>query len=262
MGALLLGLFQRSRFILFQEKHPVATETSLTDGFFYDKSEPYEFHGGFCEELRSMTEVKTGEEMGKQKAKSLRARTAICDATIDCLYERGYGETSLVRVASLAGFSKGALQYHFPSKEDLMAATADVLLSRPFERKSGRDRRPRSVEAAIISTWNRMTNTPAYRALLEILIAARTDDKLQIRISDNLHRWNKAMDEQSLATFQSVGGTDKDVVALLTMTRSLMRGLVIQDRYSENPGENDAHVKRWAKLIAPQLKFREGWPGL
>ena len=72
------------------------------------------------------------EEMGKQQAKSLRARAAITKATIDCLYQRGYGETTLSRVAAYALFSKGALQHHFPTKEDLMAATADELLSRPL----------------------------------------------------------------------------------------------------------------------------------
>lgn len=201
--------------------------------------------------------MNTAEEPGKQQAKSLRAKTAIENATIKCLYENGYGETTLARVASMAEFSKGALQHHFPTKEDLMTATADALLSRPFTRSSKPYSKPKTVEEALALSWKKMINTPAYRALLEILVAARTDKKLQVRISDNLHNWNKAMDEQSLENYQSVNGTDEDVVALLTMTRSLMRGLVIQDSYSEDPTENDRHVERWVKLIAPQLNFRQ-----
>ncbi len=197
------------------------------------------------------------EEVGRQQAKSLKARAAICDATISCLFQKGYGETTLARVAKLAGFSKGALQHHFPSKEDLMSATADTLLSRPFARAPNPDLRPETVADALVLSWKKMTNTPAYRALLEILIAARTDQKLQDRISDNLHKWNDAMDEQSIQTYRSVDGSDEDVKALLTMTRSLMRGLVIQDRYTEDPSESDAHIERWARLIAPQLAFRE-----
>lgn len=199
----------------------------------------------------------TTEEVGKQQAKSLRARAAITKATIDCLYLRGYGETTLSRVAAKALFSKGALQHHFPTKEDLMAATADELLSRPFTRTVKPESRPATVEQALTLSWQRMINTPGYRALLEILIAARTDEKLQQRISDNLHRWNKAMDEQAMATYRAVNGTDEDVVALLTMTRSLMRGLVIQDRYSDNSSEINQHVERWVRLIAPQLALRE-----
>jgi len=200
--------------------------------------------------------MNTPEELGKQQAKSQRARAAIENATIDCLYENGYGETTLARVAAMAEFSKGALQHHFPTKEDLMSAAADTLLSRPFARSSKSDTRAKTVEEALAKSWKKMTNTPAYRALLEILIAARTDKKLQERISDNLHRWNKAMDQQAIENYQSVAGDDEDVVALLTMTRSLMRGLVIQDSYSEDPSENDRHVARWVKLIAPQLRLR------
>jgi len=200
--------------------------------------------------------MNTPEELGKQQAKSLRARAAIENATIDCLYENGYGETTLARVAAMAEFSKGALQHHFPTKEDLMTATADALLSRPFARSSKPDTRSKTVEQALKRSWDKMTNTPAYRALLEILIAARTDKKLQDRISGNLHSWNKAMDEQAVENYQSIDGDDDDVVALLTMTRSLMRGLVIQDSYSEDPSENDRHVQRWVKLIAPQLRLR------
>lgn len=200
--------------------------------------------------------MSTVEEIGKQQAKSLRARAAITDATIECLFQRGYGETTLARVAAMAEFSKGALQHHFPSKEDLMAATADELLSRPFTRTVKSESRPSDVETALKLSWRRMTNTPAYRALLEILIAARTDEKLQERISDNLHRWNKAMDEQAVETYRAVNGSDDDVVALLSMTRSLMRGLVIQDRYTDDPSEIEQHLDRWVQIIAPQLQLR------
>ena len=44
-------------------------------------------------------------------------------------------------------------------------------------------------------------NTAAYRALLEILVATRTDQKLQQRLSDKLIVWNKAMDQQALEIF-------------------------------------------------------------
>jgi AcrR family transcriptional regulator len=195
-------------------------------------------------------------EIGKQQAKSQRARKTICDATIDCLVKHGYGETSLNRVAAIASFSKGALQHHFPSKEDLMTATADRLLERsftPLEKKQ----RPESVEQALLLTWKRMINTGGYRALLEILTAARTDQKLQDRISDNLHRWNRAMDEQSISAYQSKTRDDEDVKVLMTMTRSLMRGLVIQDRYAEDPASNIKMVERWIELVAPLLELRK-----
>jgi len=108
-----------------------------------------------------------------------------------------------------------------------------------------------------LQNWNKFTNTGAYRALLEILIATRTDLKLQRRISDKLHVWNEALDQHALNMFRSRTGDDKDVVAILTMSRSLMRGLVIQDSYSTNPEETLQLIHRWIKFISPELELRE-----
>lgn len=197
------------------------------------------------------------EGLGKQQAKSRRVRKEICEATISCLIKLGYAETSLQRVAKAAGFSKGALQHHFPSKEDLMAATADRLLERPFTQPRNAEDLPDSVEAAILMNWKKLANTQAYLALLEILIATRTDLKLQDRIKDKLAAWNDALDQQALRTFRSATGTDEDVVAVLTMTRSLMRGLVIQDRYSADPGKTLNLIHRWIAFITPELELRK-----
>lgn len=200
------------------------------------------------------------EGLGKQQAKSMRVRKEICEATINCLVQFGYGETSLQRVANVAGFSKGALQHHFPSKEDLMVATSDLLLERPFMQPRKSEDLPESVEAALLQNWKRLTNTEAYLALLEILIASRTDLKLQDRIETKLAAWNDELDRLALRMFRSRTGTDEDVVALQTMTRSLMRGLVIQDRYSADPEKTMNLIHRWIDFITPELELRTDHP--
>lgn len=195
--------------------------------------------------------------LGKQQLKSVRVRKEICEATVSCLIHHGYAETSLQRVAKTSGFSKGALQHHFPTKEDLMVATAVRLLERPFMQPRKSDNRPTSVGNAILQHWKKLANTEAYLALLEILIASRTDLELESRIKDKLAAWNIAIDQQMLRTFCSRNGTDDDVVAILTMSRSLMRGLVIQDRYSTNPEKTLNLINRWIEFIEPELQLRE-----
>ena len=48
-------------------------------------------------------------------------------ATIDCLVERGYANTSTRHIAARAGVTLGALQHHFSGKADLMAAAVKTL---------------------------------------------------------------------------------------------------------------------------------------
>lgn len=193
--------------------------------------------------------------LSKQQEKSQRARDAICEAAIESLYKVGYADTTLIRVAEMAGFSKGALQHHFPTKEDLITATADRLLERsvPIPRKRKGEL---TVAAALLYSWKKMVNTPQYRALLEVLNATRTDKKLQDRLSEKLIAWGLAMDEHAVKTYKSINGTDEDVEALMKMTRSFMRGLVIQERYIENPDENYQHVLRWIEIISSQIEIR------
>ena len=193
-------------------------------------------------------------EVGLQQAKSERARAAICDATIAALAEVGYAETSLNRVASMADFSKGAVQHRFPTKEDLIAATLDTLLLRTVQ---SRIAEPKSVEDALLEAWQRFINTPAYRALMEVLNAARTDAALRQRISSDLVDWGKKLDQQSLARYQSVSGNAEDVVMLLNMTRSFMRGLLIQEQYGVTAATTLNYVRKWIELIAPLLKLSE-----
>ena len=183
----------------------------------------------------------------------------MCKATIQLLAELGYAETTIAGVAQNAGFSKGAVQYHFPTKEELIAATVEHLLMRTV---SSANQSYESVDSALLNAWQRLVNTSAYRALLEVLNAARIDRKLRLRISAELVAWGKNLDKQSLTIYQSANEQlpahegDTEVVMLLNMTRSFMRGLLTQEQYGVSPEETLTYVAKWVELIAPMLKLR------
>ena len=198
-------------------------------------------------------------EQGLQQLKSARARESICNAAIGLLAKVGYAETTIAGVAQDAGFSKGAVQYHFPTKEELIAATVEHLLMRTVSSASQRDE---NVESALMNAWQRLINTSAYRALLEVLNAARIDGKLRLRISAELLAWGKNLDQQSLDIYQSANTEltsqqgDAEVVMLLNMTRSFMRGLLIQEQYGVSPEETLSYVSKWIEMVTPLLALR------
>ena len=94
--------------------------------------------------------------------------------------------------------------------------------------------------------------------MLEILNAARTDALLHARISAELLEWGRALDAQSLEQYAALSGDDEEVVMLLNMTRSFMRGLLIQERYGGDGMKRLKYVKKWIALVAPRLALREG----
>ncbi len=56
------------------------------------------------------------------KAEPGDTRERILDVALDLFIEKGYDKTSLREIAEGLGFTKAALYYHFPSKQDILMA--------------------------------------------------------------------------------------------------------------------------------------------
>jgi AcrR family transcriptional regulator len=199
--------------------------------------------------------------IGKQEQKSRRAREAICEATVTCLAERGYAETSISRVVEQAGVSKGALQHHYPSKEALMASTASFLLKRPLRLAdlSSRETSRQSIRIRLLAIWDNLTNTRAYLALLEILIAARTDKLLHARIADGLQASIKEIDAHFLPRYDDMDHhAREELLLLMTANRCLMRGLLIEEQYGLSKTRQRQVLESWLDLVVPEFEQKSG----
>jgi AcrR family transcriptional regulator len=193
-------------------------------------------------------------------------RHKICSAVMACLDEVGYHATSITRVQALAGVSRGAMTHHFPSKEDLMVETAERLLD-PVRGQSGPRAKsvPRlsaghgdGVQADLVRLWTRVVNTREGRALLEILIAARTDLALQQKIAPSLKAYDNDINRNILGLYRSVHRGDDDVATLWTICRAFLRGLHLQRRFDDNPQKIRQVIERFGELMAPHMSARSG----
>ena len=103
-------------------------------------------------------------------------------ATIGCLVERGYANTSTRHIARRAGVTVGAVQHHFDSKAELMAAAlrelgeriADDFLARAPEGDSLQER----FEVLLDRLWV-VHRGPLFDAGVELSVASRTDPELR-----------------------------------------------------------------------------------
>ena len=66
-----------------------------------------------------------------QAERSATTREALLDATIACLVEEGYANTTTARVAERAGVSRGAHLHHFQTRSALVAAAVEHLRVAP-----------------------------------------------------------------------------------------------------------------------------------
>jgi len=123
----------------------------------------------------------------------------LLEATVASLIERGYRGTSTPEICRRAGVSRGAQLHHYPTKESLVAAAVEHLLShRVSELQDRLMRAPAGVldlEDAAGFLWKVYTGDTFY-AWLELVVAARTDEELRKIVS--------ALDERLVAKAERV----------------------------------------------------------
>ncbi|GLY69842.1 TetR/AcrR family transcriptional regulator [Amycolatopsis taiwanensis] len=190
-----------------------------------------------------------------------QTRTALLDATIDCLVELGYARTSVQEICSRAGVSKGAAQHHFPDKAALMAAAVEHLTTRrmaalaesPGSRPSGAD----AIPAAIDLLWAGYSGTLA-TAATELWVAARTDPALRAAIRPV----DRALGRAAL---QRVAGLVPDlpaeeVEALFWLTVNLTRGLALDAELGGAPARRKRLLEEWKRIAVAEITDRGNDP--
>ncbi|HVI31934.1 helix-turn-helix domain-containing protein [Phenylobacterium sp.] len=123
----------------------------------------------------------------KATPKSLRTRARILDAAMRLFAEVGYHAATNAMIADAAKLTRGAMLYHFASREELVeAAVAHIELERArlFEEAGSRPHPPGvdAAEHAIDAYWSLLHETP-FVAFAELEAAARTDPMLRERLA-------------------------------------------------------------------------------
>ena len=118
-----------------------------------------------------------------QEERSAETRRRLLDATVACLFERGYAGTTTTEIARRAGVSRGAQMHHFPRKDDLVVSA----LEHVFELRLNETRaavayppsgsREHRFTVLIDLLWP-LFQGPTFYAWLELVVASRTDPAL------------------------------------------------------------------------------------
>jgi AcrR family transcriptional regulator len=134
-----------------------------------------------------------------QAERTAATRTALLEATVECLVTQGFGGTTTTGVAHRAGVSPGALLHHFPAKADLLCAAVGHLfeLRQAEFRKAMANLRPGTDRraAGLDLLWS-MFAGPTFTAWLELWMAARSDPALAEAVI--------RLDQEFLATSEDV----------------------------------------------------------
>ncbi|MDH5670865.1 MAG: TetR/AcrR family transcriptional regulator [Myxococcales bacterium] len=117
-------------------------------------------------------------------------RALLMQATVASLVEQGYRGTTTLEIERRAEVSRGARIHHFPTKAALLAAAVDHLYNRlsdhydeAFGQAPPGTQDARRLRSGLRLLWS-LYCSPGYAAVLELNMAARTDDELRAQLQE------------------------------------------------------------------------------
>lgn len=200
------------------------------------------------------TGAATKRERVPQAERRRITRGKLLDATIESLIDIGYPRTTTVEVGERAGLSRGAQLHHFPSRADLLVAAIEHLAderSKEFEAELGArlERGDEPIDAMVDMLWM-MFSDPLYWAVIELMVAARTDSELL----EKFETFERSLGGRIYKAFKQLTGRgDREAKTAVEMTLYFMRGLAIERIFREKDAHYDQLVERWKKQLRGML---------
>ena len=202
----------------------------------------------------------------KETPKSRRTRARILDAAMRLFAEIGYHAATNAMIADAANLTRGAMLYHFASREELVEAAVthiEVERARLFEAAASGPVAPGvdAAEQAIDAYWALLHEIP-FIAFAELEAAARTDAMLRTRLANAQSAFDhNQVGDRFLALAQAGGDprfqTSRDLGRFLL--EGLARGAMTFDEQARKERLLTV-VKRAVRVLNRKGDVQELWP--
>jgi len=142
--------------------------------------------------------------------KSEDSRREVLEAAIATLAKSGIKDTSIQDIADAAGMSKGAVHYHFDSKDDLLEKVVSECCARLEKRITEAFDEPGApmdrVRRALVEMWAvRRDMVPEFRVLMDMQVMGRANHELAKVLGAALARARRQMIDVGLSRLCEMG---------------------------------------------------------
>jgi AcrR family transcriptional regulator len=183
-----------------------------------------------------------------QQDRSRATRDRILRSTISCLAEFGWHSTTTSLVAKRTGISRGALQHHFPTREDLFLTAVDFM----FDEQNQME--PFGVDTVstkgddfdfIVERVLEFYASEAFKAALQIWTVGASEPALRERIRPLEDKFARGIYDQAVR-FLNADVSDERTHRFIQTTLDLARGLGLADLLSDDSARRKRIAKFWA----------------
>ena len=196
-----------------------------------------------------MTLPATAREPKQDRSRETRAR--ILESTVECLAERGWQGTTMAVVAARSGVSRGALQHHFPTREDLVLAAMSEMFEQRLSAEELIDAAPASEGDQFDHLVERVLDfyaSPLFAAALHIWTAAATDPALRDRLLVQEDVFARGTYDRAVRALHA-DVSDERTHRLIQTTLDLARGLGLAQVLSDDSKRRKSIAKFWASEL-------------
>ena len=163
-----------------------------------------------------------------QEQRSAETRQRLLEAAIGVLRQEGYANLTISKVTQSAGLTNGAMQHHFPSRDDLLLALLDAVypvLEISFDSIAAEALAPHDRIGRLVEILWSIYSKPEYLAVWDIALGARGDPKLWTRVRDYQQRISLHIRSEFVRLFSDLGVTRDGADQVLSIVVAAIRGL-------------------------------------
>jgi AcrR family transcriptional regulator len=202
----------------------------------------------------------TARRRKTQEERSVAMRARLQKATLKCLRQYGYANTTISRIVATAGVSRGAHVHHFPSKALLFEQAAEDLLRQAYAdlgkavlAVSAADDR---LSTMVTGAWEKLFKGPSNEVFVELLVASRADRELKRCLHPLALEYVMTLRQAAEHYLEPLGAINAP--DLMMLTQWLFRGMALDMAIAEQPGYFDRFVALWISMLRDQARARDG----
>jgi AcrR family transcriptional regulator len=176
----------------------------------------------------------------------------LLDASIDTIIEIGYARASAAVIAKRAQVSDGALFRHFPTMGDFMAATAHEVMRRQldlFTKQVAEIPAEKPALEAALTILRDVTGNTTNAVMYELLIAARTDEKLRATLQQVLTEYAANIYDIARALPGADQFPEETFAALVAILTNTFDGAALVRAVLPQPDIEDKRIQVLAALL-------------
>lgn len=178
----------------------------------------------------------------------------LLDASIATIIDVGYARASAAVITRRAGLSGGALFRHFENMGDFMAATAYEVLRRQLDAASKQvaETPPRtSALEGALHAMRDVTGNHTNVVMYELLIAARTDEKLRGTLQEVLREYTEKIFDTVRALPTADRYPDETLAPAVAMLLNMFDGAAIMRAVLPQPEVEALRIPFLVSLLSP-----------